>query len=398
MITDLDAWIFRRLLADLPLNGEIGGMTGVPRLMADHLAGIPLQGRQPAWASLLAVAHDRDEIIKAVAAVDPLGPAPQLQPVTFATAADVRKTMASIRWLCEGWIPASSIVGIASLEGTGKTRFGLDICRRVHNTLTWPDGQAITLPAQSPSLWVCADGHHDEIVDMLPSFGLPDEAVIFPAPPDDPYCNTSLDDPETLAQLDAAIAARKPWALWIDSLTYATSRDLCEQKSIAILKSPLVDLAQRHQLIVFLFLHVSQAGQALGRRIKGITRTLLHLECPDPEKPERLRLWVEKSHGKKPPALGVTMGDDGNVYDSNPPAKLDMNRVGKSTEKLDKAVAFIEQQLTTGDMTTVDLIKAWEAINGSVGTFFNARKKMIANGLVVVDATVRPQICHLVKP
>ena len=67
----------------------------------------------------------------------------------------------------------------------------------------------MTLPPETPSLWLCADGHHDEIVDMLPLFGLPDEAVIFPSPPDDPYNNTSLDDHETLAQLDAAIVARQ---------------------------------------------------------------------------------------------------------------------------------------------------------------------------------------------
>lgn len=44
-----DAWILRRLLADLPLNGELDTMTGALKSMAGHLAEIPPEGRQPAW-------------------------------------------------------------------------------------------------------------------------------------------------------------------------------------------------------------------------------------------------------------------------------------------------------------------------------------------------------------
>ena len=31
-------------------------------------------------------------------------------------------------------------------------------------------------------------------------------------------------------------------------------------------------------------------------------------------------------------------------------------------------------------------------------TFFSARKKMIEDGLVVVDDSRKPQMCHLIKP
>ena len=399
MTTTFDAWVVRRLLADLPLNGEIGQMSGIPRMMADHLAGIPLQGRQPAWDAFMAITPGSHELVKVVAGVDPLGPAPAIQPATFATAADVRKIMASTRWLWEGWIPASRIVGIASLEGTGKTRFGLDLCRRAYNGLSWPDGQAMTLPAKTPSLWVAADGHHDEIADMLPLFGLPDEAVIFPAPTDDPYANTSLDSPETLAQIDAAIVARKPWALFVDSLTYATSRDLCEQRSIAILKKPFVDLVQQHQINLMLFLHVPQEGQALGRRIKGITRTLLHLECPDPEQSARLRLWVEKSYGKKPSALGMTMGDGGNTYDFNPPARPDPSKGGRPPEKRDKAMQFIREALTLqNDQIGNELCAEWVKTGGKPDTFWRAVKDTTGSEIVTDGGkgTGKQTILHLI--
>ena len=400
MTSPPDAWALRRLLTGHDLNGELDTLPTPLKEMGEYLAGLDKKARPTAWQAMMAARPDRDELIKALADVDPLGPAPQVQTARFATAADVRRIMTSIRWLWEGWIPASRVVGIASLEGTGKTRFGLDLCRRVWNGMPWPDGQAMTLPAKTPSLWLCADGHHDEIVDILPMFNLPDEAVIFPSPPDDPYNNTSLDAPETLAQLDAAIVARKPWALLIDSLTYATSRDLCEQRSIAILKTPLVDLVQRHQVNVMLFLHVSREGQALGRRIRGITRTLLHLECPDPEQSHRLRLWVEKTYGKKPPALGVTMGDSGSTYDFNPPARLEPDRGGRKPVERDKAMQFIRDALTRqNDQIGNDLRAEWVKDGGSESTFWRGVDAMKDAGDLTTDGgkgTGKQTVLHLI--
>jgi hypothetical protein len=311
MIPTDAAYRLRRLLTGHALNGELETLPEPWKAMCEHL--IPLTrskyALQAAWQAMLAARPDRDELVKALADVDPLGPAPQVQPVRFATAADIRRIMSSVRWRWTGWIPACSIVGIAAFEGVGKTRYLLDLLRRSWHGLTWPDGQAMTLPALTPAIWLCADGNHDEVVALLPEFNLPDEAVVFPAPPDDPYANVDLDSAESLKWLDDSIACIRPVWTATDSLTYATTRDLCEQRSVAILKTPLVDLVQRHQTNIFLSLHLSREGQALGRRIKGITRTLMHLECPDPEQPHRLRLWIEKSYGKKPPALGVSMGD-----------------------------------------------------------------------------------------
>ena len=57
-----------------------------------------------------------------------------------ATLADVVRFMAKIRWLWEGYIAAARIVGIAAFEGIGKTRFALDLARRIFHGLCWPDG------------------------------------------------------------------------------------------------------------------------------------------------------------------------------------------------------------------------------------------------------------------
>jgi hypothetical protein len=384
----LAAWVLRSQLSGQPLNGEVNLLSGIHKAMAVYLDTIPQQNRQTAFDAMASLQIDSGELILAVANANPLAPAPPIQPVQFATVADIRRVMSSDRGIWEGWIPRSRVVGLAGFEGAGKTREAMDLCRRVYlgPPWTWPDGQAITLPPRTPSLWLCADGQHDELVEMVRDFRMPDEAVILPAPAGDPYANTSLDDSETWTWIVNAVATRKPWAVVIDSLTNATSRDLCEQRSIAILKQPFIDLAQQHQIVILLLLHLAKDGQALGKRIKGITRSLLHLECPDPDKSERLRLWVEKSYGKKPAALGVTMGGDGNTYDFNPPARPDPNRGGRPAIKREQAMQFIREKLAAqNDRIANDLARDFEVIGGTESTFWRAAREMKADGELTFD-------------
>jgi len=167
---------------------------------------------------------------------------------------------------------------------------------------------------------------------------------------------------------------------------------------VAKLKGPLVNLVQTYQCNIVLNLHVSKEGQALGRRIKGVTRTLMHLEAPDPDQPERLRLWVEKTYGKSPPPLGVTIRGTGNTYDSNPPAKRDPSKGGRPPVKLDKAIAFLETELAKGDRKGCELIDECVHTGEFKSRIFDAKKRMQAVGRLVVDDSVKPQIWHLAAP
>jgi hypothetical protein len=304
-------------------NGELNALPNPARSMAAYLAELLPMDRPAAWQAMLAARpNERDELVKALAEVKPDGPPPALAAPRFATLADVRRFMADIRWLWEGWIPASRIVGIGAFEGTGKTRFALDLVRRIWHGMEWPDGQPATLPARTPALWLCADAQQEELAGTAATFGLPDDAVVFPTTPEEPYGGTDLDDPELIKPggiLETAIATIKPGLVFIDTLTNATERDLCQQDQMKALKAPLARLVQEYQTNIVLILHLSREGHALGRRIKGITRTLMHLECPDPEEPRRLRLWMEKSYAKKPRPLGVTIGDSGNCLRCQPP-------------------------------------------------------------------------------
>ena len=71
----------------------------------------------------------------------------------------------------------------------------------------------------------------------------------------------------------------------------------------------------------------------------------MHLEAPDPARPERLKLWVEKSYAAKPTPLGVTIGPAGNTYDFTPPAPSDPSKGGRPPSERDKATSFIRDAL-----------------------------------------------------
>ena len=190
--------------------------------------------------------------------------------------------------------------------------------------------------------------------------------------------------------------------MFIDTLTNATSYDLCRATENKAMMTPLRDVAQRTQTTIIPLLHLSREGQALGRRIKGITRTILQLDCPDPEHTGRLKLWVPKTFAKKPPALGVTMTDAGNDYDFDPPTAPEPGKPGRPPEARGKAERFIRDALTReNDRIGNDLAAEWESAGGSGKTFWRAVHAMVEAGELTKDGgpgTRKQVILHLIRP
>jgi hypothetical protein len=71
-----DAWALRRLLTGQDLNGELESVSGPFRAIARRLAGLAPEDRLPVWEGFLDGQPDRDDILRALAEVDPLGPPP----------------------------------------------------------------------------------------------------------------------------------------------------------------------------------------------------------------------------------------------------------------------------------------------------------------------------------
>jgi hypothetical protein len=380
MIRSFDAWVFARLSSGHPCDELIETLLPRLRPVAKYMAGLEPLGRPIALGGFLVAQHDRDEIDKAVAAADPLGPAPALSAGQWpASALDLEQVALGVQWAWPLWVPRGRVSGVAGFEGTGKTRFALDLARRAYHGLPWPDGQPMTLPAGSRSLWICGDGHQEEIAETAGKMNIPLDAILFNAFPENPCGGADLDDPDALETLDAFLEISAAPLVFVDTLTNSTSRDLCRQTDVKLLLCPLQEIAQRRQVAIALLLHLSREGQALGRRTKGLTRTLIHLACPDARQPTRLRLWVEKSFDVKPPALNVTMGDAGNEYDDDPPGEPDdetslPRKRGKAPVKLDACKQWVTEKLNPHPVRVKDIRAAAVDAGYGAATLYSACK------------------------
>ncbi len=74
-----DAWTLRRLLCGHSINGELADVTQSFRPVADKMAESPLEDREGIFDDYLIGHADREDIIRAVADQDALGPAPPIE-------------------------------------------------------------------------------------------------------------------------------------------------------------------------------------------------------------------------------------------------------------------------------------------------------------------------------
>ncbi|MFI5459775.1 MAG: AAA family ATPase [Isosphaerales bacterium] len=395
----LICWGVARWLSDAPLNGELDAVSGPYRRLLDHLAGLPAGERQGAFNAFLMRETPEEEaaIIKAVADQDPKGPppAPKVKRLT-AHLGDLAGFQSTNRMLWLSWLVRGHFNLLSSDPKIGKTHLMLELARRLWFGLAWPDGQPATLSAGTRTLWVCGDRHQDELRERAAAFGLPPEALLLNASPDEPYGGWNLDDPKNVDALGDRVVAEKPGVVVIDTVWRATRRRLCKEDEVNGLLDPLITMAQQCDTTLVGLMHLSKDHETLGRRLEGLARAILKLFKPDPAQRDRRKLIVTGNFKEAPP-LGVTLRDGGCDFDSNPPEELVRNLGGRPPEKLDKALAFLEEKLANGDRKAVELINEWEALGEAKGTIFNARKSMQAEGRLVVDDFKKPQIWHLVR-
>lgn len=329
MIRPYDAWILARLVCGHSLNGELESVSPALRGIADHLAGLPDEDRQTALGGFrCSPAIDGPALIKAMTAHHPDGPAPEsVHERCYATLDDIARVVADQAWLWGDWLARGVLNVVASEPGTGKTRFGLDLARRLWFGLSWPDNQLNVMPGGTRTLWIQGDRNFAEMLQAARDFGLPGDAVSLGSAPDDPTGALDLDDPGTLAAIGGRIQAAAPALVVIDTVGMVTDRNLCRPEEARAFFAPIMELAARTGVAFLGLTHLSKDKEALGRRIVEKARVVIKMTQPDPEgKKDRRRLWVDKSAVVKPPPLGITMGDAGNNYDFTPPTEPEPNR------------------------------------------------------------------------
>jgi hypothetical protein len=371
------AWALRRLLIGHDLNGELDTLAEPWKRMGEHLAGLDKKARQVAWHAMLAARPEAAELVKALADVDPLGPAPTIAAVEpFATLADVARIVSAQPWLWQGWLALGVLNALAADPGIGKTRLAMDLARRLWLGLPLPDGQLSNLPAGTRTLWVQGDRNFAEMLQAARDFGLPDEAVVLGSAPDEPFGSLDLDDPDTLAAIGERIQAASVPLAMIDTVGMTTSRNLSRPDEAREFFAPILELCQKTGVALLGLTHLSKDKEALGRRIVEKARVVIKLTQPDPDgQPDRRRLWVDKTSVLRPPALGITMGTTGNEYDFNPPREPDPlpRKRGPVPVKQEACKKWLANYLTPNPAMVKDVRTHAEAAGFSADTLYKAK-------------------------
>jgi hypothetical protein len=294
---------------------------------------------------------------------------------------DIRRIVSSQPWLWRGWIADGVVNALAAEPGVGKTRFALDLARRLWHGEPWPDGQANTLPPGTRTLWVLGDRNWAEVLHTLETFGLPDDALALGAPPDDPTGVLDLDEPEDLAALAGHVRAARPALVVIDTIGMVTARNLGQTSEARAFFAPLMDLAAANHVALLGLTHLSLHKEALGRRIVEKARVVVKMTHPDPDgQPDRRRLWVDKAAGVSPPALGMTLAEEGNTYDFDPPGAPRPAEPavsgGRPQAKLETCLAWLADRLSDQPVPALEVRRAAEAAGISNGRLYAARSML----------------------
>lgn len=297
----------------------------------------------------------------------------------IATLADVIAAVGRVTWAWDGWIPIGVLTALAAEPGCGKTRFCGDLARRLYHGLPWPDGTPTPFPPGSPVLWVASDSQHAQLASIAEEFGIPPECVYLNAPRSEPFAGTMLDATPDLKRFERHIQKLRPVLVFIDTTLNSTDRGCTKPEDAKAYFVPLMEIARRQQVAIVCVTHLNASGKALGLRIRGQCRVVIHLEQPDEEQKDRRRLEVTKSIAQYPAALGVTMGSSGNEYDLDPPSAGEGRPGGDSSEskealnRLVEVQVWLVEQLRNGPVRVPVLRDRAEAKGYSSRTLYKAR-------------------------
>jgi hypothetical protein len=266
---------------------------------------------------------------------------------------------------------------LAADPGIGKTVLVMTLTRILWCGQRWPDGAENSYPAGSKTLWVAADNHFTQLLDLASQYGLPDDGILLNAVRSNPTGGLDLDDPAELEGLRERVLAEKPVLVVIDTVNMTTSRNLCRPEDARAYFGPLMVIANETSVPFLLLTHLSKDETPLGRRIVGAARVVWTMTHPDPEaEGDRRRLWVSKSYVAKPEALGVTISDTGCSFDGNPPTKPEPRRPGPAGAKLDECKRWLTDQLKPNPARVTDVRRDAEQAGYKAAILYRAKDSL----------------------
>lgn len=304
------------------------------------------------------------------------------------------------RFLCDHMLIRHHFNLLSADRKVGKTHVALDLARRIYFAEPWPNGDPPSFPRGTPTIWVPGDQHQDELLERAEVMGIPLESIILTAPTDNPYGGYNLDDPVVMKRLSDLVDSHHPGLVFIDTVWKCTSKQLHVTEDVNALLSPLIAIAQEKKTTILGLMHVSKDGGTLGKRLEGPARAVWTLTDPDPSQPMRRRLEIIGNF-KRPPAFGITLHDQGCIYDLDPPEDpcSPGARRGRPAQAREGAKEWIVAKLKENNDQVGNQLQAIADREGvaQYKTFWRAIDDLVADGELVVDRQVKPYIVHLIK-
>lgn len=283
----------------------------------------------------------------------------------YATAATLIKLDKTTRWVWQGWIQSGSTTCLAAEPGVGKTRFCMDLARRIYHGLPWPDGTEMDPELKGRcTLWMPADGQYSEIADIPRQMQFPPESVYLNAFESNPYIGTSIDETAQLNAFEKCIETVKPALVIIDTIGMATQKNTTRPEDAQQVFKPINTIANKTQTAIILVTHLNKGGEALGRRIIGATRQVIKLSKPETCEENDRRLWVDKTSSKKPAPLRAIMGDHGNEYDNQAPEEAGTVSLGGDEMPLPRCMAWLRDMLEERDIDQASVYRDGKKLHG----------------------------------
>ncbi len=276
-------------------------------------------------------------------------------------------------WL--NWIVRAHFTLLSSNPKIGKTRFALELAKRIWEGKEWPDGQKPTFPAGTPTLWVCGDRHQEELRDLATEYGLPNEAIRLNALPQEPWGGWDLDNPDNVGLLRELIETEHPGLTFIDTVWRATRRRLNREDEVNTIMTPIVSIAQECDASILGLMHLSKDMDTLGRRLEGLSRGIMKMFKPDPRQPNRRRLEVIGNF-KEPPSLGVTLRDGGCDFDSNPPSVPAPNRPGPAPQRLEECKEWLRGDWSPNPAPVQELRTESDKAGFGANTLYRSKEEL----------------------
>lgn len=243
-----------------------------------------------------------------------------------------------------GWFIQRGLHLLEGKEGTGKSRWLLDLCRRWSMDLRWPDGTKIDIDTDSKMLFVASDSHFDQIAMTSEAFGIPSKNIIFTGPQHDPYNYTSLDDPVTLKLIKHWCTKYKVGMVVIDTLMAASVRPLVDPQEVAQLAQPLRDLARELNQTIVLVGHLNSQGETWGRAMGRQCDNVIRMEADERDE-QRIMIRSVKARWNRfaLPTLYGRQGETGWEFDQPNSEDGNLKFAGKKDRTKAHALAYIRK-------------------------------------------------------